>query len=261
MDDCSLFLQYLSEELDQPLAPKEKKTLDAHLAICPSCRAAKISLQTLQQTMAQMPPLSVTDDFSARVMDKIAQEEGASVTRVQVRKPMKSWPLRYLAVAACAAVCILTMTEKLPKLHNGATPRSAYSQSVAAGGENTMSFAMSEDGMVPSAFGAASQKMSGQAEDIVESQSQLGTDGVQARQTNYLALCNTLFQVQAARVLVCQTAPEGVVQWQENENTLCAVVPQDQFYLIADQIPSEMLNLYEYSATGQSVILIQAEIE
>jgi predicted anti-sigma-YlaC factor YlaD len=67
---CLVVRELLSPYLDGVLSLAEQKEISAHLAVCPSCRAEFEILCDLVNILKDLPELSPSSGFSARVIKK-----------------------------------------------------------------------------------------------------------------------------------------------------------------------------------------------
>ncbi len=101
MSSCDEALDLISARLDGALSAGEEAALEAHLALCPACRALLADLEELHGVLPELwtePPADLTD----RVMDRIRTEPSAASTRRSVRR-WKQW----LSMVAVFAVILL----------------------------------------------------------------------------------------------------------------------------------------------------------
>jgi hypothetical protein len=69
---CLVVRELLSPYLDGVLSLAEQKEISAHLAVCPSCRAEFEILCDLVNILKDLPELSPSSGFSARVIKNVA---------------------------------------------------------------------------------------------------------------------------------------------------------------------------------------------
>ena len=103
MEECERWTEQLSARLDGELSPEEERELEAHLAVCPSCRALAKQLEALDAGLQDLEEAPAPEGFARGVMDRIAAEEKKPRVIPLFRRPQ----FRALAgLAACAALCI-----------------------------------------------------------------------------------------------------------------------------------------------------------
>lgn len=97
---CGKYLELLSTRLDGALTEPEERELEAHLASCPSCRAAEAQLTALRSAFAGLEELPAPEGFVRDVIDRVRETD----KRVPLfRRPR----FKALAgVAACAALAV-----------------------------------------------------------------------------------------------------------------------------------------------------------
>jgi len=104
MNGCEYFEQLCAVSIDGTLTDEERKSLDAHLAECPSCAALYEELHQMDEllhTPVTIPP-SLHNDIMARV------REEAKPKIVQLEKPIRRSPV-IAFVAAAAVVALVAM--------------------------------------------------------------------------------------------------------------------------------------------------------
>lgn len=101
---CEKYLELISARLDGELTAQEQSELDAHLQICPACRAIANDLDGLHSALADLGEAPAPAALSAAVLSKIKAERQGSRRRI-VR--------RLSALAACLVLCVgvLRMTD------------------------------------------------------------------------------------------------------------------------------------------------------
>lgn len=104
MISCEQAWELLSRRRDEPLSPEEAEELEAHLAVCPSCRKDREELERMEQALRSLEELRAPADFTRRVMDQVEKEPRRSHNVIPLlRRPQ----VRALAgLAACALLCI-----------------------------------------------------------------------------------------------------------------------------------------------------------
>lgn len=122
--DCEQALEAVSAALDGELSPAERGSLEAHLSVCPECRALAEDLRVLtaalEETEAAPPP-----SLAGAVMERVAAEGRVVPISAGRRKRVRRW----LGLAAMLAlvICVGGMGLWLrtdSKLSGGATPNS-----------------------------------------------------------------------------------------------------------------------------------------
>ena len=100
--ECDKYWELLSARLDGFLSAEEEGELDAHLAVCPDCRAAGAQLAALQGAFAELEEVEAPEGFARGVMDRIRAEEKPKVAPL-----FKQPQVRALAgLAACLVLAV-----------------------------------------------------------------------------------------------------------------------------------------------------------
>ena len=103
MISCERAWELLSQQLDEPLSPREKQELEEHLAVCPSCRKDKEELEQMDQALRNLGEIQAPADFTQRVMAQVQQTQSKPKVIPLWRRPQ----VRALAgLAARAPLCI-----------------------------------------------------------------------------------------------------------------------------------------------------------
>jgi anti-sigma factor RsiW len=74
MNTCECFSESFSEYVENGVRPEQKKSLDAHLAQCPSCHAAVARLQNLRSHMRALPRIKTSPDFETLLRTRLMLE-------------------------------------------------------------------------------------------------------------------------------------------------------------------------------------------
>ena len=94
---CDRYVALLSARLEADLDGEEERELEAHLLVCPGCRAAGAQLAALQGAFPELEEMEVPEGFTQGVMDRIREE-----ARPKVIPLFKRPQVRALAgLAAC----------------------------------------------------------------------------------------------------------------------------------------------------------------
>lgn len=104
MNPCGKFVERISAKLDGQLTAEEERELEAHLAVCPACRALESQLAAIHAAFPQMEEVSAPEGFADRVMDQIRAREGQGAKVVPLFKRPQIRALSSLA--ACAVLCV-----------------------------------------------------------------------------------------------------------------------------------------------------------
>lgn len=138
MEECERWTEQLSARLDGELSPEEERELEAHLAVCPSCRALAKQLEALDAGLQALEEVPAPEGFARGVMEQLAREKKVVPL---FRRPQ----FRALAgLAACLVLCVgLYQSGLMDQLAQGGAPadnvRSAVADSASSGeGEEDM---------------------------------------------------------------------------------------------------------------------------
>lgn len=100
--DCEKYLELLSARLDGVLTGEEERALEAHLAVCPECRALADHLAQLRDGFSGLEEREAPEGFAQEVMERIRAEEPKKVIPL-FKRPQ----LRALAgLAACLVLAV-----------------------------------------------------------------------------------------------------------------------------------------------------------
>ncbi len=114
----SFLSAYCSDELDS----RRQLAVREHLADCGACRKEEAVFRQMAENAQKLPQMKVSDDFNARLLNRIADERFAE-TRSKAYLPKKAPSLfwrRVLPVFSTACVAILVaITALLPTSENG----------------------------------------------------------------------------------------------------------------------------------------------
>ena len=100
--ECDKYWELLSARLDGFLSAEEEGELDAHLAVCPDCRAAGAQLAALQGAFSELEEVSAPEGFARGVMDRIREETSPKVIPLFKRPQVR-------ALAGLAACLVLVV--------------------------------------------------------------------------------------------------------------------------------------------------------
>lgn len=100
MESCDRCLDLISARLDGMLTGREERELEAHLAVCPQCRALAGELAQLHAAFPLLEQVRAPEGFARGVMARVRGEKKAVPL---FRRPQ----VRALAgLAACALLCV-----------------------------------------------------------------------------------------------------------------------------------------------------------
>lgn len=100
---CEQYTVLLSQRMDGELPPAQAKELEAHLAVCPLCRALAEELSALTASLRDLDELEAPEGFVDNVMTRVRAESAGPKVIPFFRRPQ----VKALAgLAACAALCV-----------------------------------------------------------------------------------------------------------------------------------------------------------
>ncbi len=105
MAHCDEYIELISAAIDGALSPAETERLNAHLALCPECKALFEELTAIHTALGDLPPVETPADLTHRIMAAVAAEQ------VIPFAPMgkKNTPRRWRQWAASAAVLAVVL--------------------------------------------------------------------------------------------------------------------------------------------------------
>lgn len=116
--NCEAYIELMSAALDGECTPDERRTLDAHLAVCPQC-AALFDLLSVQTDALRGLDCTPPAGLTAHIMEHLPQQETPA-------KKGRILPWKRLAPVAAAA-CLVLVISLLP----GLLPRGGNSDNSA----------------------------------------------------------------------------------------------------------------------------------
>jgi hypothetical protein len=123
---CQKARSCLSAYCNNELGERQSLEIRGHLASCASCREAERSWLALREATKEIPTRKVSNDFNARLLNRIA-EERFTETRQSVPQPSSLGWLRFRqwipALAGSAAVVLMVATGAIQR---GATLLPAF---------------------------------------------------------------------------------------------------------------------------------------
>ena len=131
--ECDKYWELLSARLDGFLSAEEEGELDAHLAVCPDCRAAGAQLAALQGAFSELEEGEAPEGFAQGVMDRIRAEEKPKVVPLFKRPQVRA----LAGLAACVALAIGLYGAALPqKGAEGGPALNSFRRNVQMGEED-----------------------------------------------------------------------------------------------------------------------------
>ena len=103
------------------LEPEKQIELERHLPICEGCRKAAADRKAIWDALDVWRPAAISENFSARLYRRIAEEEAAPAWRKILRMPWGSLFRPAVPVAAACAALAIAFIVKDPLLHRHST--------------------------------------------------------------------------------------------------------------------------------------------
>ncbi len=135
--DCEKFLSLTDDYINGLLSEREAEEMDEHARACPECRSELEFERSIMQTLHDIPPLAVPDDFTDNLNKRLDIEDARKKTRRRIMLSRR--------VAAPLAACLILAVV----LVNG--PFELVSDMPSDGGNIQMSDADITDSDAPSA--------------------------------------------------------------------------------------------------------------
>ncbi len=110
---CQWFLRNIEAYLEGQLTPREQQQMAAHAEQCEACRRELEFSKAIAQTVRNLPPISVPEDFMSRLNEQIDQQP-VIVLDNRYKRFQKKWAggwRKYSAVAACAAFAVMVRVD------------------------------------------------------------------------------------------------------------------------------------------------------
>lgn len=108
MKNCNELAPLLSAYFDGELTEAERAEVSAHLRECEACRARLSEYAAMRETLLSLEEPEVPAHFAESVMEVIRAEKSAAPKKMKGTKK-NTWR-RFMPVAACAALVLLTVT-------------------------------------------------------------------------------------------------------------------------------------------------------
>ncbi|MSR83089.1 MAG: hypothetical protein EXS58_09210 [Candidatus Latescibacteria bacterium] len=106
---CDEFQTWFADYLSQALPTPERRELEDHLALCPSCRQDLEAERHLDQLLATQPLVPPSPDFTLQVLARIHRERAPAPS-------LARWLLNGLPFAASAAALLVGLNRALGAL-------------------------------------------------------------------------------------------------------------------------------------------------
>jgi len=106
---CRKVRSFLSAYCSDELNVRRKLAVSEHLSTCSSCRQQEAIYRSMNESYPKIPESKVSDDFNARLLNRIAQERFAE-TRTKAWLPKSAPAFRWgRAVPVLVTVCLLAL--------------------------------------------------------------------------------------------------------------------------------------------------------
>ncbi|HEX4595709.1 MAG TPA: zf-HC2 domain-containing protein [Bryobacteraceae bacterium] len=99
--DAELIIAYAA----RTLTPEEEAAFERHLESCASCRVLVVRQRAVWSALDELNPLPVSDNFNAKLYQRIAEEQQAGWWRRLIQADW-SWRPAMRAAAACAILIV-----------------------------------------------------------------------------------------------------------------------------------------------------------
>lgn len=156
--DCEQVLEAVSAALDGELSPAEQAQLEAHLAVCPECRALAEELSALNAALEEYEP-APPQWLAERVMERVAEQDRVVPISAGRRPGWRRWTglAAALALTVCAGgIGVWLKTDRAGTEGVGGAPVT-YSSSSLAGPSGGCDQAGTDD-QEPTAYGDANSE-------------------------------------------------------------------------------------------------------
>ena len=261
MDGCETMEVWLSLRLDGMLEPEEERELEAHLAVCPSCRALAAELEAMHTSFPQLEDCPAPEGFARGVMERIdALEEKKPKVVPLFRRPQVR---ALMGLAACAVLCVglyrggmftqkadlAAETENVgagvdAAMYQGAEDRSAADQDAEAAPMDPASREM------PDADGTDQAGDASQKDGLTAVQPQDGGPDTQFQTTAQAPESYVVAGQTVSAVLTLDRLPQGwedvlggTPQWLTDEaGRTCCILTADQLQQLEDLAQQQGMN-------------------
>ena len=112
MSECDKFKALYSSYIEGELFPEQRKSLEAHLSLCPPCHRAVERLKTICKSLRELPILTTSPDFELRLHQQIADLSNGNSIRFSM--PVQNWKLPAFATVAVIVVIGIFLTMNSP---------------------------------------------------------------------------------------------------------------------------------------------------
>lgn len=117
---CRKVRSYLSAYCHDELDGRRRLAVSEHLLTCDTCRAEEAVYEQMSEALPQMEKVAISDDFNARLLDRIAHERFAE-TRSRAYQP-KAAPLfmwrKVVPVVVTACLAVFAVIAMIPDGNN-----------------------------------------------------------------------------------------------------------------------------------------------
>ena len=147
MKYCENYAALLDPFVDGELSPDEMARVQAHLDVCPACRAYVDDALAIRAAFPDAEDTAVPDGFAENVMARIQAEaapqaEAASQAEAAPqKKTSRPWLKALASLAACCAIVLLAA----PMFSHSSKTEAAPAEAAAAPAERAMGFALTEE--------------------------------------------------------------------------------------------------------------------
>ncbi len=109
---CRKVRSLLSTYCNEELTGRQQVAVREHLAGCSACRREAAAFVSVRETSREMPKMSVSSDFNAQLLNRVAKERFAETrTRafLPTKAPFANWRLLVPAMASAALLIVVAI--------------------------------------------------------------------------------------------------------------------------------------------------------
>lgn len=122
MTNCDKFKLHYSDYIDGELPSDQCQEVDHHLTLCPTCREIVRQMKIIQQSLRQIPQITTSPDFEAKLKQQILQQ---NPHRSFATFPWQSWKLPAMGsaiVLATVGLFLVLNNDSGPTLQSSPKP-------------------------------------------------------------------------------------------------------------------------------------------
>ena len=201
MKYCETFAALLDPFIDGELSPDEMARVQAHLNVCPACRAYVDDALAIRAAFPDAEDTALPEGFAESVMARVRAETTAQ------KKTTRPWLKALASLAACCAIVLLAAPMFSHSSRTEAAP--AEAPFAAAPTERAMGFALTEDAPAEESAGEPRNDLtSSKLYDAAPAPSAAAGSGATAYGTEDNAASTLILPLEAASLLADFTPVE-----------------------------------------------------